>query len=127
MAVETISFRFKSELVTGGAWSSWMHCSMKTFKQWLETAHKLNEHAPKAVRSAQGWNVINEINICVYRTDREYTWTPQTGWRDITAEMKALDVKQQIPTESNHAYLGDIDHTPTDDELFGIDDELETE
>lgn len=96
------SFQFVSDMLTAGHWSPWFHCELETFRQWLKLTVHINDGAPVESRMVP---MFDEIRVAVYRTDREYTWTPMTGWRDITDELK--DIKQQIPTATNYAYLDD--------------------
>lgn len=118
MAVnKSCSFRFKSDIITGGAWSSYMFCTVDTFKNWLAATRELNNCG--IPEYTEKFKLINEIQIHVARTDRTYVYTDGAGWRDATDD-PPHDIKQQIPTATDFAYLGiGQDHTPTDDELYG--------
>lgn len=120
---DSCAFRFRSDIITNGCWSSYMFCTVDTFKKWLDATRKLNECGWSEY--TEKFKLINEVQVHVYRTDRTYIYEHSAGWRDATDD-PPYDIKQQIPTATNFAYLGDNqDHTPTDDELYGTADSHE--
>jgi len=94
-----------------------MFCETETFKKWFRELPKLIECA--CAEYGQKYHIVNEVQVHIARTDSTFVWTVDGGWRDATND-PPHDIKQQIPTPRTAAWLGNgVDHTPTDDELYG--------
>ncbi len=114
---KSCAFRFKSDIITNGNWSNYMFCTVDTFKRWVATTRALNNCG--VAEYTEKFKLINEIQVHIARTDRTYVYTDGAGWRDATDD-PPFDIKEQIPTATNFAFLGNGQtHEPTDDELYG--------
>lgn len=111
--VKDCAFRFKSPLMTNGAWSDYMFCTVATFKEWFAVTGRLNECAIPAY--PEQFPILTEVQVHVARTDRTFVWKLGTGWRDTTDEAPQ-DIKEQLAPPH-------LRKVPTDDDIYGTSDQ----